>query len=161
MTVDEIALALQGRQNKIFTIVVKRRANLRAAHKNLAIEKKSKYQGILCDYARRGPVREAIESGERDAPVLPSHIQEVFYCEGVKFWRGKNGEIYFPMPVTGNSAQAVWLFNNEPVPLDDIKEYLLASELPKATYAEEKAKAEENGQVIFNSIKIGNIQQIL
>jgi hypothetical protein len=161
MTVEAIALALQGRQNKLFTIEVRRPANLRAAHKNLAIEKKSKYQGILCDYARRDPVRKAVDSGERDAPVLPSHIQEVFYCNGVKFWRGKNGETYFPMPITGNSAKAVWLFNNEPVPLDDIKAYLLASEVPKATNAEEKANAEEKGQVIFNAIKIGNIQQIL
>jgi len=160
MTVEEIALALQDRQNKLFSIEVRRSANLRAAFKNLVIEKKSNYQGILCDYARRGPVREAIESGERDAPVLPSHIQEVFYCDGVKFWRGKNGEVYFPMPITGNNVKVVWFLNNEPVPFDDIKEYLLSSEIPKVTSAEKKASTEDKGQALFNAIKITNIQRI-
>ena len=160
MTIEEIAFALEGRKNKFFTIEVKRPANLRAAFRTLAIEKKSVYQGIECDYSRRGPVREALEAGTRDAPLLPSHIEEVFYEGEVKFWRGKNGQIYFPMPLAGNNVKSVWLRDGEPVPLDDIKEYLLGSEIPKFTIADKKSNAEENGQVIFNAIKIENVMAI-
>jgi hypothetical protein len=157
MNVETISTALQGRNNKFFTIKVRRPAQVRKSLPGPAIEKESLYQGILCDYANRAPVRDAVQSGERQAPVLPSHINEVFHVNGVKFWRGKNGQEYFPMPITGNKPKVTWYADGIEVPFDDIKEYLLACELSKKPSKEE---VEEKDQVLFNSIKVENILEV-
>jgi len=121
------------------------------------IQKQSTYQGILCDYASRKPVREAVEQGEREAPKLPTHIADVFHIQGVKFWRGKDGQVYFPMPISGNKPKVKWLANGTEVPYDEVKSYLLACETYKKP---EKSAIEDNNQAQFNAIKVENILEI-
>jgi len=154
---ETIANTLGNRKNQFFTIKVRRPAQVRKSLPAPSIEKESLYQGLLCDYARRGPVRDAVESGEREAPVLPSHITEVFHINDVKFWRGKNGQEYFPMPISGNKPQVTWYADGREVPFDDIKEYLLACETNKKPT---KETVEEKNQVLFNSIKLENIVEV-
>jgi len=154
---ETIANTLANRQNQFFTIKVRRPAKVRKSLPAPAIEKESLYQGLLCDYARRAPVREAVEAGEREAPVLPSHIKEVYHINGVKFWRGNNEQEYFPMPISGNKPKVTWYADGHEVPFDDIKMYLLASE---TNTKPAKAEVEENNQVLFNSIKLENIVEV-
>lgn len=155
MNAETIANTLQNRQNQFFTILVKREAKVRKSLPAPKIEKESLYQGLLCDYARRNPVREGVNSGNREEPVLPSHISEVFHIHGVKFWRGFNGQEYFPMPISGNKPKVTWYADGTEVPYDDIKEYLLACEIAAKP---SKSQVEDKNQVLFNSIKLQNIR---
>lgn len=112
---------------------------------------------MVTDYARRTPVKEAVESGARLAPELPGHILESFFIGDIRFWRGKSGKEYFPVNVTGNAAKAQWFLNGSPVTLDSIKELLLAEEYRvKPT----KEAVEAKGQVIFNAITLENVSDV-
>ena len=159
MNANSIASVLEAKKGRIFTVTVNHPANLRAAYKGENITKRSVYQGQNCDYASRGPVKQAIAAGNMVAPALPQHIQEPFYISGVKFWRGKNGQVYFPMPVTGNKPKVQWLYDGKEVTLASIQHMLLANE-----YAERPEKSEPSADgkvsVPFNAIKVENIESI-
>jgi hypothetical protein len=119
------------------------------------IEKLTKMTGQLCDYSARGPVKTAIAEGTRDAPELPSHIASSFREGNVKFWEGKNGKIYLPMPLSGNHSTVVWFLNGVEVPYDDVEGYLLAADKPKKR--PDAAELAEKGQVAFAGVDIDNI----
>ena len=157
MNAESIASNLSNRKNQFFTVKVRRPAKIRKSLPAPKIEKESVFQGLLCDYHRRAPVKDAVEAGDREAPVLPSHITEVYHIDGVKFWKGRDGTEYFPMPISGNKPKVTWLADGTEVPFDDIKQYLLASETsPNPT----KEETEEKGQVLFCSIKLENILEV-
>ncbi len=159
MNISEIAKALnQKPKGTIFTYTIGRKAKTRKSYDGAEIIKKSVAQGMVgTDYANRKPVREAVENGERDAPELPSHIAETFTVDGIKFWRGSNGNVYFPVCATGNKPQTQWLIDGESVDLDEIKDFLLASEYAKSPSKEDLA---DKGQVPFVAVNIENIEAI-
>jgi len=149
-----IAQALENRQRGgFFTLYVDRPANIR---KGVAedIRKQSVFQGQLCDYSAKKIVREAIADGTRDEPVLPSYVKESFYVGNVRFWRGQNGQVYFPVPLVGNKPQVTWTKDGTVVTRDEIAPLLLASELRESTPSEEKS------QVAFVGIKVENIVEV-
>lgn len=159
MDIIQIAQALsQKPKGTIFTYRIERKAKTRKSYDGGTITKTSIAQGMVgTDYANRKPVREAVENGERDAPELPSHIEEAFITDGIRFWRGKNGEIYFPVCATGNKSKTSWAIDGEEVSLDEIKDYLLSSELPKEVNKDDLA---DKGQVPFIAVNINNIAAI-
>ena len=158
MQVEEIVRKLNDRQKgQIFTVVVERPADV---YKTVTdtIVKRSEFQGQLCDYARRAPVREAVEAGDREAPELPSHIKESFEVEGIKFWRNKNEKtIYLCIPNTGNPPKVEWFLNGEPVSKDAIKHMLKASETASKP---SKETVESKGQALFFAPKVENVKEV-
>lgn len=159
MNTEAIAAKLKDRQNKFFGITVDRPVEVLKKFQHIApkIRKVSLYQGILCDYARRAPVADAVESQHRDAPELPKHVAEVFHIQGVKLWRGHNGQEYFPMPVTGNKPKTHYVADGIETPYEDIEEYLPASEKRKKPT---KEQVEAKDQAQFNAIKVENIVDV-
>jgi len=157
MEITAIMEALENKQpGSFFTVVVRREAK---TFKGVTdkIEKESVMQGILCDYANRKPVREAVKNDERDEPELPSHIKESF-CEGnVRFWRGNNGKVYLPVNVAGMTPKVQWFLNGEPVSKDEVLPYVLASERQQPKSKEELA---EKGQATFCAIGLENIIEV-
>jgi hypothetical protein len=159
MTTEQVAAALATkRKGTIFTLRVARPAKLRAGSRDMDIVKASVMQGMAnTDYASRGPVREAVALGERDAPALPKHIEKTFTENDVKFWKGHNGEIYLPVCLTGNHAEVTWLQDGEEVSLDEIKDHLLASEYASRTDKDDLA---ERGQVPFIGVNVKHIESV-
>jgi hypothetical protein len=157
MTEQEIAKILLARKRgQFFSVRVNRPGKVRKGVSD-NITKVSVVQGILAEYSNRKPVREAVESGLREAPEMPSWAESVI-VEGLRFWRNiKTGQHYLPVAITGNPAKPQWYRNGEPVTLDDIRENLLASELAqKPTKAETEAK----GQAQFIAVGVENIEAI-
>lgn len=157
MTANEIATILSAKSaGTFYTLVTRRPAKVR---KGVAddIVKVSTLQGMLTDYARRKAVREAVASGERDAPELPKHIAESFELNGVRFWRGHNGREYLPVPLTGNAARSRWERNGAEVTLDEIRDLLLASETAARPDKDELA---DKGQVPFIAIGVENVEAV-
>jgi len=159
MTTTEIATALESKpKGSIFTLVVTRAGKVRKSYDGKPITKTSIMQGMTnVNYADRKPVREAVANEERDAPELPSHIEDTFMVSKTRFWKGKNGKEYFPVCLTGNKPQAQWYLDGEPVDLDTIKDHLLASE-----YAERKDKetTEDKGQALFIGVEVSNVTEV-
>lgn len=157
MNVTEIARILTAKQGgSFYSVKVNRPGKVR---KGVAdnITKVSVFQGMLADYSNRKPVKDAIEAGERDAPVMPVWAESV-EIEGMRFWQNtKTGQHYLPVCVTGNPAKAQWYRNGEPVNLDDVKDSLLASE-----YATKPSKeaTEAKGQALFVAVSVDNIESI-
>ena len=157
MTTIEIANALASKSaGQFFTIRTRRDGKVRKGTAD-SIQKVSTMQGMLTDYARRKAVREAVESGERDAPELPKHIAESFTEGGVRFWRGHNGKVYFPVCLTGNAPKSQWYRNGAEVTLDDIREALLASETAPRP---DKTETEERGQALFVAVGIESVEAV-
>ena len=149
-------------KGSIFQITVKRPCK---CYKGITdvVEKESHYQGQFTDYSRRAAVREAVEAGERDAPELPSYVEESFFVGDVRFWRGKEkdgkpGQEYFPMPVTGNKAKVTWYLNGESCNYDAVEAILTAADKIKEQPTKEELAGK--GQVPFNAIKLENIVAI-
>ena len=75
----------------------------------------------------------------------------------VKFWAGKNGKTYLPVPLAGKST-VTWFLNGNEVEYAQVESFLLASDKPKERKdAEELA---ENGQVPFVGIDTENILEV-
>lgn len=160
MTIEEIANALANRDKGQFaSVVVNRPAKLRKTFAGENLRKRSKLTIQLADYARRAPVQQAVEAGDREAPSLPPYVASAFYVDGVRFWQGKNGKVYFPAPLAGEAGQAKveWLENGQPVALESIAHKLLASETAKRP---SKAETEAKGQAQFVGIGLENVESI-
>lgn len=157
MTVQQIAQILTAKQGGSFYSVRVNRPGKTRKGVSDTITKVSTFQGMMAEYSNRRPVREAVENGERDAPVMPVWAESV-EVEGLRFWRNiKTGAHYLPVCVTGNPAKAQWFRNGEEVTLDDIKDALLASEYaPKPS----KEETEEKGQAQFVAVGVENIESI-
>ena len=141
MEAQAIADILNTRNNgQFFTVRMKRLAKTFKGVTEV-IEKESEMQGILCDYANRAPVKNAVADGLRDEPEIPKHILRSFKIGNARFWEGKNGKIYLLIPATGNHPKAKWFLNGKEVKKADVEHYLLASETrtqPTKTEIEEK-----------------------
>jgi hypothetical protein len=157
MDAQAIAKALENKKaGQFFTIKMRRPAKtFKGCTEN--IEKETVMQGILCDYANRGPVKAAVASGERDEPETPSWVTRTFKIGAVKFWESAKGEIYLCVPTTGNTPKVQWYLNDQPVDKTDVAQYLLASENPKPV---DKETLAEKGQASFNAIKVDNILEV-
>ncbi len=157
MTVETIAKILTAKQGGSFYSVKVNRAGKVRKGVSDNITKVSVFQGILADYANRKPVRESVENGERNAPIMPTWAESV-EVEGLRFWRNvKTGQHYLPVCVTGNPSKAQWFRNGEAVELETVKDALLASEYaPKPS----KEETEEKGQAQFVAVSVENIESI-
>ena len=152
--------ALEGKKKGgFYTVETQRPAKMRKGV-TLNIEKHSTVQGMLADYANRAAVKLAVQDGTRDEPELPTWVEKVEKLganEAVKFWIGKEGQVYLPVTLTGNQPQSEWLLDGKKVDVEEIREYLLASEFPKRTDKDELA---DKGQVPFMAVKIENIVSV-
>jgi len=158
MDAVSISKALANRtQGSFFAITMKRLAKTLKGVTEV-IEKETIMTGQLCDYAKRAAVKNAVADGDREAPELPSHIESVFHVGGVKFWQGKSGKTYLPMPLAGNKSKVTWFLGGEPVEYSEVEQYLLASDKPKK--AQDKDELAEKGQVPFVGIDIDNILEV-
>lgn len=163
MNASDIIKALATRQaGGALSIVVNRPAKVLKALAGEAgeIRKVSRYSLQLASYARRQPVREAVESGEREAPKLPAWVERSEKLgNGLNFWIGKNRKQYLALPVFGDkgSARVEWLRDGRPVEKIEIARFLLASELADHP---SKSETEEKGQAQFNAITLENIAEI-
>lgn len=155
MDAASISKALETRrQGSFFSLTMKRLAKTLKGVTEV-IEKETTMAGQLCDYSARAAVKNAIAEGERDAPELPSHISHSFKEGNVKFWAGKNGKTYLPMPLAGNNTKVTWYLGGEPVDYKTVEPYLLAADKPKER--KDKEELAELGQVPFVGIDIENI----
>jgi hypothetical protein len=158
MTPHEISDALETRKGGQFvTVFISRPAHLRAAFAHMNIRKISRVQLQLADYANRAPVKEAVENGTREAPVLPKHISHVETIGNVRFWIGFNGKTYLPYPVIPGNTTTEYTMNGKVVTADVIKSYCLASEFPNRPSVEALA---ERGQVPFIGVTVENVMDI-
>jgi len=158
MDAQTIASQLADKKpGQFFTVLVRREAKTYKSYDGAVIEKESVMQGILCDYANRAPVKNAVEDGMRDEPELPVHIDHAFKIGNVKFWQGKNGKVYLCVVATGNEPKAQWYLGGEPCKKEDVAPFLMASESPKKV---EKEDLEEKGQVRFFGISLENVLEV-
>lgn len=157
MRTAAIAEAISKKQKgQWMTLDIRRPAKVRKGVE-AAIEKLSTVQGMASvDYARRTAVLAAVEAGNREAPELPSWLEESFILEDVRFWRGKTGKECLPVCVTKH-LNTTWLLNGVEVDFESIKSMLLASEYPKKVGKEE---LEQKGQVPFIGVGVENIAAI-
>jgi membrane carboxypeptidase/penicillin-binding protein PbpC len=158
MQVNEIVQALSSKNKGAFfsVTILKNCATLKSATE--VVEKETRMTVQFCDYSARAAVKNAVEDGTREAPELPSHIEKTFTEGNVKFWQGRNGTIYMPLPLAGSKSTAHWYLNGEEVPYKEVEPYLLASEKPKVK--KDKEELAEKGQVPFVAPKIENIIRI-
>lgn len=156
--IDLIRALVARNKGTSLSVVVNRPAKLRKAASGLDIRKRSRFSLQLASYAARKPVKQAVEAGDRQAPELPSwvsHAEDI--GNGLRFWIGKNGQIYLALPRFGSKAESEWLENGKPVPQSKVAAYLLASETRKR---ESKEETEAKGQAGFNAIKLENIEAV-
>ena len=157
MTTEQIASILSAKRGGTFyTVTVNRPAKVRKGVSDTII-KRSVMQGMMADYANRKAVREAVESGDRDAPEMPAWAESI-EINGVRFWRNRNsGAEYLPVCITGNNARTTWFRNGAEVALEEIAEALLASEIKPR---QDKDELADKGQVPFVAVTVGNIESV-
>ncbi len=162
MNAQDIIQKLESRKaGQAVSITVNRPGKVRKALAAEAgdIRKVSTYSLQLAAYGARQPVKDAVQSGEREAPTLPEWVERSERVGGVNFWFGKNGGVYLALPVFGDkgNARVQWLRNGEKVEKSEIEKFLLASE---TTERPTKDETEEKGQAQFNAISLENIAEI-
>lgn len=157
MKPEQIAERLVTRKGgQIFSVVSRRKCKTKKDCPFI-IEKISRYQGQLCEYASRKDVKQGIESGERSEPKLPPGVKESFYVGQVKFFRMFSGNICLAVNVSGNKLKSEYLRNGKSVDKKEVEDYLLASEkvVPK-----EKSEHQEDHTAAFVSVGVDNIIEI-
>jgi len=162
MNATEIIEKLAARQaGGIASVVVNRPGKVRKALAGEAgdIRKVSKFPLQLASYGKRGPVREAVANEEREAPKTPAWVGKVErQPNGLTFWtHATKGTQYLALPRFGDSAQVEWTRDGEPVKVEEIAHFLLASETAKRP---SKAETEEKGQAQFVAIGLDNVAEI-
>ena len=158
MDAVSISKALETRKTgSFFSLTMKRPAKTLKGVTEV-IEKETVMTGQLCDYSARAAVKNAVAEGSRDEVELPSHISHSFKEGNVKFWAGKNGKTYLPMPLAGNKSKVTWYLGGEPVEYSEVEPYLLASDKPKER--KDRDELAELGQVPFVGIDIENILEV-
>lgn len=124
------------------------------------IRKRTAYSVQLASYANRQPVRDAVASGEREAPTLPAWVARTEDAgNGLRFWFHANGTAYLALPVFGDKSRArvQWTRNGAKVQKNEIEKFLTAKETAAVPSAAELA---EKGQAPFNTIKLENIANL-
>lgn len=158
MDAKTIAKTLEGRKAGSFFSVKMRKVAKTFKGVTEVVEKESVMTGQLCDYSARFAVKNAVAEGERDAPELPSHIENSFMEGSVKFWQGKTGAVYLPMPLTGNKTRVQWYLGGNPVEYAEVEPFLTSADKPKER--KDKDELAEIGQVPFVGINIENILEV-
>lgn len=156
---DAVSISNQLADRKagsFYSVTMRRQAKTFKTYTGGVIEKESTMTGILCQYANRAPVKNAVEDGIREEPELPSHIQNSFKIGNVNFWAGKNGKTYLTFCAVGK-PKVQWYLDGEPCNKADVAEYLLASETSKPI---DKSETEEKGQAVFFGIDVENILSV-
>lgn len=168
MKKQEIINALAARQAASFCrVVVNRPVEVlsKLAEQAGDIRKETEYKLQLAIYARRKPVKDAVDAGQRDAPELPSHIAKAEIAgNGLKFWIGHSGQEYLALPVFGDNAnfKVKWTRNGKPVKVESIVGYLTSAEKREITRAStEKLEKESQGQAVARGVKLENVKEIL
>jgi len=139
------------RGGQVYTIYQERPAKTRKG--SPTIIKKGKFQGQLCEYSNRLPVREAVSEGRRLAPEMPEWA-EPYTVDGVRFWRNKTtGKCYLPVVLFGDNVASEWYIHGNRVDYKDIEPFLLASE--------KKHSEPKEGQVPFVVISVEHITRIV
>lgn len=157
MTPEQIAQRLQNRQHgTIFSIVSRRPCKVKQGV-DFKIEKLTNQQAMLAEYGNRKPVREGVESGEREAPQLPRGVKSVKYINGIKFFENFSGKTCLACPIVGNRPQSKYLLNNKEVPFETVADYLLASE---KVIPETKEQLQKIHQAPFKMIDVANIEDV-
>jgi len=156
MNQESIISALATRQaGQLFHVSMRRPCKTRKGV-TANITKASKFTCQLSSYARRGPVREAVESGDREAPQTPSWVVKSEERNGLRFWYHANGQAYLAAPVV-NLGAVEFERDGKPATLSDLASELLASELKEKDSKEELAA---RGQVRFVAVKLENILEV-
>lgn len=157
MTPEQIAQRLQNRQRgSIFSVVSRRPCKVKKDC-DFVIEKLTNQQAQLVEYSNRGPVKQGVESGEREAPQLPRGVKSAKYIGGVKFYENYSGKTCLALPLTGNRPQSKYFLNNKEVPFEVVSDYLLASE---KIIPETKEQLQKIHQAPFKMIDVTNIREI-
>ena len=157
---DAVAIAnalADKKAGQFYTLKMRREAKTFKTYSGDTIEKETTMQGILCDYANRAPVKNAVADGMRDEPELPSHIQSSFKIGNVNFWAGKNGKTYLTVCATGNSPKVQWYLGGIECKKSDVLPFLLASENSEPKDKDELA---DEGQAVFFGIDVTNILEV-
>jgi hypothetical protein len=159
MTREEIIKAVAHNKGGMFTVQVDRPAKLKKAFENTDLRVHSSMQLQKAGYGRIKAVREAVESGEREAPQLPKWINPatVRVEHGLRFGQHWNGTEYLMQPLfDGNKTTKFFVLNGEKIQLDYIKDMVLSDEYREKPSKQDLAK---KGQAPCVSIKLTNISQ--
>lgn len=125
MTPEQIAERLASRQKgQIFSIVYRRNCKVKKGTPHL-VEKQTRAQAILCEYANRTAVKEGVLNKDRLPPEAPKGIEEIFYIGNAKFFKMTSGKTCLAAPLSGNDPVIQYFVDGQPSPEPD---YLLASE---------------------------------
>ena len=160
MTQNEISQNIGTKPaGTFFTFTVDRPCKVRKSAGNVEVRKVSKLQGMTkVNYANRAPVKNAVAAGLRDEPELPSHIEKSFTEGNVRFWQGKNGEVYLPICLnTQNVAQVQYFLDGRLSDKQTVTPLVLASEVATSPT---KETTEDKGQAQFIGVNIKNIKAI-
>jgi hypothetical protein len=111
----------------------------------------------LASYENRAAVKQAVASGEREAPQIPDYLEFVSNVAGGAYIaRHKGtGKLSLRAPMMNVvTSPATYTLDGVEVPFDSIKSYFTASAL-----AEKPTKADfnEKGQDLFRGVNLENI----
>ena len=154
MTPEQIAAHLSTRQRGgFYSLVYRRNCKTKKGTPHL-VEKETRAQAVLAEYAARAAVKEGILSGERLPPEAPKGTKEIFYVGGVKFFRMISGKTCLAANISGNEPQIQYFVDGQPSAEPD---YLLASEKVQLKSKEELA---ESSQAQFKLIDCESILDV-
>ena len=125
MTPEQIAERLSSRKGgQIFSVTYRRNCKIKKGT-NHRVEKETKAQAILAEYANRAPVKQGILTKDRLPPEAPKGTEEIFYLGPAKFYKMISGKTCLGFPVSGNEPIIQYFVDGQPSAEPD---YLLASE---------------------------------
>lgn len=154
MTPEQIAERLASRQKgQIFSITYRRNCKVKKGI-NHSVEKQTKAQAILCEYANRAAVKEGVLNKDRLPPEAPKGTEEIFYIGNAKFFKMTSGKTCLAAPLSGNEPIIQYFVDGQPSPEPD---YLLASEKVQQKGKEDLAA---NNQAQFKIINCEDIISI-
>lgn len=154
MTPQQIAERLASRQKgQIFSITYRRNCKVKKGTPHL-VEKQTRAQAILCEYANRAAVKEGVLNKDRLPPEAPKGTEEIFYIGNAKFFKMVSGKTCLAAPLSGNEPIIQYFVDGQPSAEPD---YLLASEKVQQKSKEELAA---NNQAQFKLINCEDIVDI-
>ena len=133
-----------------------RPAKVKKKYEGPEIRKQSVLQFLVkAEYCNTKAVKEAIAEGTRNEPETPAWVEEVLVNSGVKFWR--KGEQWYLVVVPVKPLPGTWTLDGKVVPKDEIREFLLADDAKDTDYSTEKEARADQGQSMFNAVKVENV----
>jgi len=151
MTPQQIASRLSSKKKgQIYSLIWRRQCRVKKGIDKL-VEKETKAQAILAEYANRAPVKNGVLNGERLPPEAPKGAVECFYLDNVKFFKMSSGKTCLAAPLSGNEPQIQYYVDGQ---LSAEPDYLLASEKVQLKSKEQLAA---NCQVQYKLINCQDI----